>query len=203
VGRLHLDRRGRGRHPAHGLERRRAARLAPDGEWIVFQGHENEPPNLAVGVAIHRSRPDGSDREQLTTPDGSNRDYYPQWLPDGSAVIYNRCIVCGPATLGSSFPTAPTDCCSKVSARRPATSCGSRHPAGEMGPAARTDSSASTPTRLPHLWAGSEDTGLPRLRPRRTPTRTPAPASPPTARRRASAGPAPNIRELPDASSPS
>jgi Tol biopolymer transport system component len=64
---------------------------SPDGEWIVFQGRENEPPDLEPGVAIHRIRPDGSDREQLTTPDGTARDYYPRWLPDGSAVIYNRC----------------------------------------------------------------------------------------------------------------
>jgi hypothetical protein len=54
---------------------------SPDGEWIVFQGRENEPPDLHVGVAIHRIR-----------PDGTARDYYPRWLPDGSAVIYQRCI---------------------------------------------------------------------------------------------------------------
>jgi hypothetical protein len=65
---------------------------SPDGEWIVFQGSENEPPDVEVGVAIHRLRPDGSDREQLTTPGGSARDYYPRWLPDGSAVLYSRCM---------------------------------------------------------------------------------------------------------------
>jgi dipeptidyl aminopeptidase/acylaminoacyl peptidase len=63
---------------------------SPDGEWIVFQGRENEQP-AAFGVAIHRIRPDGSDREQLTDPEGTARDYYPRWLPDGSAIIYNRC----------------------------------------------------------------------------------------------------------------
>jgi Tol biopolymer transport system component len=65
---------------------------SPDGEWIVFQGRENEPPNLEVGVAINRIRPDGSDREQLTTPGGSARDHYPRWLPDGSGIVYSRCM---------------------------------------------------------------------------------------------------------------
>jgi Tol biopolymer transport system component len=64
---------------------------SPDGEWIVFQGRENEHPDPQPGVAIHRIRPDGSDREQITTPEGTARDYYPRWLPDGSAVIYSRC----------------------------------------------------------------------------------------------------------------
>jgi hypothetical protein len=59
----------------------------------VFQGRENEPPDPEVGVAIHRIGPDGSDREQLTTPDGTARDYYPRRLPDGSAVIHQRCTV--------------------------------------------------------------------------------------------------------------
>jgi Tol biopolymer transport system component len=64
---------------------------SPDGEWIVFQGRENEHPDPQPGVAIHRIRPDGSEREQLTTPEGTARDYYPRWLPDGSAIIYSRC----------------------------------------------------------------------------------------------------------------
>jgi Tol biopolymer transport system component len=64
---------------------------SPDGEWIVFQGRENEHPDPQPGVGIHRTRPDGSDREQLTTPQGTARDYYPRWLPDGSAVLYSRC----------------------------------------------------------------------------------------------------------------
>ncbi len=64
---------------------------SPDGEWIVFQGRENEASDRTSGVAIHRIRPDGSDREQLTSPEGTASDYYPRWLPDGSAVIYSRC----------------------------------------------------------------------------------------------------------------
>lgn len=64
---------------------------SPDGAWIVYQGRENEPPDATSGVAIHRVRPDGADTEQLTEPAGTARDYYPRWLPDGSAVIFNRC----------------------------------------------------------------------------------------------------------------
>jgi Tol biopolymer transport system component len=64
---------------------------SPDGEWIVHQGTENEPPNLRPGVGLYRVRPDGSDREQLTEPEGGARDLYPRYLPDGSAIAFSRC----------------------------------------------------------------------------------------------------------------
>jgi hypothetical protein len=58
---------------------------------LVSQGRENEFPDPELGIAIHRIRPDGSDREQLTVPRAAARDYYPRWLPDGSAILSTRC----------------------------------------------------------------------------------------------------------------
>lgn len=64
---------------------------SPDGEWIVFQETENEPPSVQPGVGLYRVRPDGSGLEQLTEPEDAERDYYPRWLPDGSGILYSRC----------------------------------------------------------------------------------------------------------------
>jgi Tol biopolymer transport system component len=64
---------------------------SPDGEWIVFQGKENEPPS-DPGVGVWRIRPDGSDLQQLTRPEAPTSDFYPRWLPDGSGVIFSTCL---------------------------------------------------------------------------------------------------------------
>lgn len=64
---------------------------SPDSEWIVHQQIENEPPDVRPGVGLHRIRPDGTDLEQLTKPEDPARDYYPRYLPDGSAIVFSRC----------------------------------------------------------------------------------------------------------------
>jgi Tol biopolymer transport system component len=65
---------------------------SPDGEWIVFQGDEHEGP-FERAIHLYRVRADGSDRQQLTDAPGANvADAYPRWLPDGSAILFSRCI---------------------------------------------------------------------------------------------------------------
>jgi hypothetical protein len=64
---------------------------SPDGEWIVF--HSEEPPHQnRMEVSLYRVRPDGTDLERLTSPGGTITDVYPRYLPDGSTVLFSRCL---------------------------------------------------------------------------------------------------------------
>ncbi len=64
---------------------------SPDGEWIVFHSEEPEHQNR-VEVSLYRVRPDGTDLQRLTTPGGTTTDVYPRYLPDGSAILFSRCL---------------------------------------------------------------------------------------------------------------
>lgn len=61
---------------------------SPDGDWIAFQTAEPEQPGGGV-IAIHRMRPDGTDVEQLTHPEGTAVDLYPWW--DETGIVFTRC----------------------------------------------------------------------------------------------------------------
>lgn len=64
---------------------------SPDGQWIVF--HSEEPPPVDRSeVSLHRVRPDGSDLQRLTSPGGTTTDVYARYLPDGSAILFSRCL---------------------------------------------------------------------------------------------------------------
>lgn len=64
---------------------------SPDGEWIVF--HSEEPPHEnRPEVSLYRVRPDGSDLQRLTSPGARITDVYPRYLPDGSAILFSRCL---------------------------------------------------------------------------------------------------------------
>lgn len=65
---------------------------SPDGSWIVFQSLSPEE-YLGEPISLHRVRPDGSELESLTTPDGTQVDLYPRYLPDGSGILFSRCPV--------------------------------------------------------------------------------------------------------------
>jgi Tol biopolymer transport system component len=62
---------------------------SPDGEWIVFMREEHTPE--ASFISLHRVRPDGTGLEQLTEPSAAS-DVYPRWLPDGSGILFSRCV---------------------------------------------------------------------------------------------------------------
>jgi Tol biopolymer transport system component len=64
---------------------------SPDGEWIVFQDVEPETHGFPP-VSIHRIRADGTGLEQLSDPEDDSKFLYPRWLPDGSGILYSRCI---------------------------------------------------------------------------------------------------------------
>jgi hypothetical protein len=64
---------------------------SPDGEWIVF--HSEEPPHEnRPEVSLYRVRPDGTDLQRLTSPGDRVTDVYPRYLPDGSAILFSRCL---------------------------------------------------------------------------------------------------------------
>ena len=62
---------------------------SPDGAQIAFLYlRESGEPPLGTSVGVMRS--DGSDLRTLVTLDGSQRFLPPRWLPDGSALVYER-----------------------------------------------------------------------------------------------------------------
>ena len=63
---------------------------SPDGEWITFMSGEADAGTQGV-ISVHRVRPDGSELEQLTDPQGTRIDVYPEYAPDGTGIIYSRC----------------------------------------------------------------------------------------------------------------
>jgi Tol biopolymer transport system component/lysophospholipase L1-like esterase len=95
---------------------------SPDGEWIVFQSVEEPHSNLES--RLYRVRPDGTDLQQLTAPGGTITDLYPRYLPDGTSIIFSRCLslwVCETHQIGADGRT--TSVCSASSQSKRSTSC--------------------------------------------------------------------------------
>ena len=64
---------------------------SPDGDWIVF--HSEEPPHEnRREVSLYRVRPNGTDLQPLTAPGGTTTDVYARYFPDGSAILFSRCM---------------------------------------------------------------------------------------------------------------
>ena len=73
---------------------------SPAGTRIAFSaGSPGADP-----LFIHLMNPDGSDIIQLTTGTAGNRDYSPDWSPDGSKIVFTHCQVegfCGISVMNS------------------------------------------------------------------------------------------------------
>ncbi|WP_139418169.1 TolB family protein [Agromyces laixinhei] len=63
---------------------------SPDGEWITFMSAEASAETQDV-ISVHRARADGSGLEQLTHPEGTRIDVYPEYTPDRTGIMYSRC----------------------------------------------------------------------------------------------------------------
>ena len=64
---------------------------SPDGASIVFMG-EDDCDCGSQTVSLFIIGADGQGQRQLTHAGDGVADVHPRWLPDGSAVLFSRCL---------------------------------------------------------------------------------------------------------------